>query len=145
MYQTGLRYPTFSRALEEGRITEEDADLITRFISDRKVTKDIGIRRVHKIVFGLVAWRRFIGPFLDNTISDIYRGVDTMKRGKNVKGETFFSQTKYDFVSVLKTFYRWLIDENLSNIPEKKILAIRSPVRENTKTADKDDYQEDTS
>jgi integrase/recombinase XerD len=127
---------SIAKAIEEGRITEEDADLIVRFISDRKVTKDIGIRRAHKITFGLVAWRRFIGPFLDNSISDIYRGVDSMKRGKNAKGNAFSSQTKYDFVSVLKTFYRWLIDENLSDIPEKKILAIKSPARENTKTAD---------
>lgn len=59
-----------------------------------------------------------------------------MKRGKNAKGTPFSAQTKYDFVSVFKTFYCWLIDESLSNISEKKILAIKSPTRENTKTAD---------
>ena len=44
------------KAIEEGRISEEDSDLIVRFISDRKVTKDIGIRRAQKITFGFVAW-----------------------------------------------------------------------------------------
>jgi len=36
---------SITKAIEKGRITEEGADLITRFISDGIVTKDIGIRR----------------------------------------------------------------------------------------------------
>ncbi len=127
---------SLSKAILDGRITSEDADIISRFVSERKVTKDIGIKRAQKIVFNLVTWRRFIGPFLDNDLLALYRGIEAMKNGTTLKGTPFSSQTKHDLVTIIKTFYRWLIDENLSTIPEKKLSSIRTPARETVKSAE---------
>ena len=65
---------TLSHAVEENRITSEDAALIEEFTGEIAATSQISPSRKFKITCTLVGWRRFIGPFRENGIGDLYAG-----------------------------------------------------------------------
>ncbi len=67
------------KAIAENRITGEDATLIKAFVSELESIHNIGTLRSIKIVSTLVGIRRFIGPFADLTITDIYSGITELK------------------------------------------------------------------
>jgi site-specific recombinase XerC len=45
----------------------------------------------------------------------------------NAKGKPFKQNTLHDYVVILKPFLLWLVDNDYSDIPEKKIRAIKPP------------------
>ena len=118
------------RAVEEKRITGEDATLIRAFVSELESIHNIGTLRAIKIVSTLVGIRRFIGPFTDLTITDIYAGITEIKTATNIHGRPFKKNSIYDFVRVLKPFCLWMIENNHSSLPEKKVLKLQVPSRD---------------
>ncbi|MDD4256111.1 MAG: integrase, partial [Methanofollis sp.] len=56
------------RALAEGRLTEDDATLIAAFITEQQASCSLTTIRVNKLVYLLVNWRRFVGPYRTNAI-----------------------------------------------------------------------------
>ncbi|PWR73982.1 hypothetical protein [Methanospirillum lacunae] len=62
-----------ARVIREDHIIQDDALLISAFITERKITNNISIRRAQKITCNLITLRRFIKPYRENTIPDIYR------------------------------------------------------------------------
>jgi len=127
---------TIDAALASERITKRDADLIKEFIAERKVAANIGISRANKFTYVLVGWRRFIGPFHEISIADVYTSIDTMKNSLTQKGTPFKQNTKHDWVRVLRQFLLWMIENEYSDLPERKIRAIKTPRRDTqTKTA----------
>jgi len=78
---------------------------------------------------------RFIGPFTDNSIADLYSGVSRIKVGESLRGKPFAPHTIADYVGMMKTFYRWLIDEEYVTLNEKKLDKIQTPKRSNKRTA----------
>jgi len=50
------------RALVNGSITREDHARIREFVAEHRSCNNVTIGRINKIVFTLVAWRRFVGP-----------------------------------------------------------------------------------
>lgn len=125
-------------SVEEGRITPEDADLIREFTSEIVATSHISQSRKYKITYSLTGWRRFIGPFRENTIADIFAGVEALQTAHKDDGTRLFKQnTVADYVRFLKRFYRWLIENGYSEVPEKKIRKIKAPSYDTaTKTAE---------
>ncbi len=107
-------------------ITPNDRALITRYIDERRVVANIQNARAFKIMSVLVNWRRFIGPFDQNTADTIYQGIakrkTTLNRGRPIKQNTL-----RDYITFLKRFYHWLIANNLSTIPWDKIKVIKPP------------------
>lgn len=130
-------YPerSIQKALDSGQITKQDSDLIREYVADSQTSRNIGVKRAHKIVFVLVGLRRFIGPFTENSIADLYSGVSKIKTGISLRGNQFSSETVTDYIGMLKTFYRWLIEEEYVSLPEKKIEKIQTPRRVSHKTA----------
>ncbi len=70
---------SINRGLANGRLTACDADLIRAFIAESQSCNNISAGRTNKIVFTLVGWRRFIGPYLENSMADIYQGISALK------------------------------------------------------------------
>ncbi|MDK2974732.1 MAG: integrase/recombinase XerD [Methanofollis sp.] len=122
------------RALAEGRLTDDDATLIAAFITEQQASRGLSTVRVNKLVYLLVNWRRFLGPYRTNVITDLYAGINRLKSGTNQRGKPFKQNTLHDHIILLKRFYLWLIENEISTVPFKKVKAIKAPdVDRNTK------------
>ncbi|MGB7787485.1 tyrosine-type recombinase/integrase [Methanoregula sp.] len=126
---------SITHPVEKGRLSAEDARLIRDFIAEIKATHGIGVGRANKLIFTLVTWRKFIGPFRANTIADIYRGIEAMRDARN-EGVPYKQNTQRDFLLILKRFSKWLIANGHSALREEKIAKIKAPRSDRmTKTA----------
>ncbi|MEI6841815.1 MAG: site-specific integrase [Methanomicrobiales archaeon] len=122
--------------IASGLLTSQDAVLVREFLNERRSCANISTGRANKITYTLVGWRRFIGPFSGLAVLDIYAGIDALKRGKSHRGKPFKQNTLLDHVAILKQFIIWMIENNYSTIPEKKVHSIRNPKKNTlTKTA----------
>jgi integrase/recombinase XerD len=121
---------SLSSALEADILTKQDADLIREFISERRSVANISLGRTNKVTYTLVSWRRFVGPFRELGIADVYAGIEAIKTGKSQRGKPFKQNTISDHVIILKQFLLWMIEEEYSNLPEKKIRRIKNPKKE---------------
>lgn len=129
---------TVNHALQENRITDDDAQLIREFVAEISATRHISSGRAFKLYYTLVKFREFIGPFRENTIADIYTGIDLVRTAKNPDGTSRYKQnTLGDFIRFLKRFYLWMCENHYTIINEKKIQKIRPPSYDtSTKTAE---------
>lgn len=124
------------KAIESGKITLEDSQLIMEFIHEIRSTHHISSSRARKINSHLIGWRAFIGPFREAAIADVFAAIDKMKQYQKPNGTPYKQNTQRDLITFLKRFYLWMIDNGYSCIPEKKIQAIRPPSKNTmTKTA----------
>jgi len=125
-----------TEGVNSGLLTPDDAGLINKYIAELRVTKGIGDGRTNKIIFTLVTWRKFIGPFAQNSITDLYTGVEALKRART-NGHLYKQNTLRDFLNFIKRFYLWLIESGYSTIVKEKINNIKAPRRDTmTKTAE---------
>ena len=118
---------SIEKAVSEGRISAKDIALIKEFVNERKASAGISLSRSNKITFTLVTWRRFLPPFHEMTIVDFYDGIEAMKSGVSCKGTPFKQNTRHDLIRILKQFSLWLIENEYSTLPEKKIRRIKVP------------------
>jgi site-specific recombinase XerD len=119
-----------------GAITEDDARLIQAYTGERRARRALTRGRVNKILFQLLLWRRFVPPFREKTIRDLYKGLEALRSHRQEDGSPFSKNTHHDTVTIFKPFYQWMIDEGISSIPEKKLREIRTPPADTmTKTA----------
>jgi len=131
---TSQSIKALQRYQEKGIITPDDAYLIDEYLVKRKADKDLSPGRVTKILWTLLSWRRFVPPFRQNTITDLYKGLDAMKTGTQ-KGtghstEPYSKNFVYDTVTIVKPFYLWMIEAGYSRLKEKDILALKRPKRD---------------
>ena len=132
----GYQNTIIDRYLSSERITPDDAGLITEFLAERRAAGGISIGRVDKLTFTLVAWRRFLPPFSTLTIGTVYTGIEAIKHAESHQGRPYKQNTLFDHVSILKQFLLWMIENQYSNLPEKKVKAIKTPRKDTlTKTA----------
>ncbi len=122
---------SITSALDNNIITHDDADLIREFLAERRTAANISQGRVNKITFTLVSWRRFLGPYRTLSIAGVYSGIEALKKGKSTRGQPFKPNTIADHVIILKQFLLWLVEEQYSTLPEKKVSRIKNP-RKNT-------------
>ncbi len=126
---------SLNNAVREGRITPTDASLISSFVAERKITNNIGPKRALKLTSNLVTVRRFIPPFKEMTISDLYQGIDRIHYADSLREKTFTVNTQIDLISIIKQFTLWLLDNDEIHISEKKVKAIKRPKPVATKKA----------
>jgi len=132
----GYANTILDRYVSTERITPDDAGLISEFLAERRAAGGISNGRVNKLTFTLVTWRRFIPPYSTLTIGTVYMGIDAIKNAKTPQGRPYKQNTLFDHVSILKQFLLWMIENEYSNLPEKKVKAIKSPRKDTiTKTA----------
>ena len=122
-------------------VTKDDADQIVDFVAELKAIRHIGPSRFNKLTQTLIKWRHLIGPFSDNSIRDIYRGIIALETAtyerscpayiktphKDEKKYPYKPNTKHDMVKCLKRFYLWLIDQECSKISQSDIRKIQPP------------------
>jgi site-specific recombinase XerD len=115
-------------ALVKNVISKSDFDLINEYLVEKQARDQIGARRSDRIVSSLITIRRFTQcDFKDVSASDLYSALSRMKEPDSHNGRPYSENTIYTHVRVLKMFWRWMIDEGYSEIPLKKISAIKSP------------------
>jgi len=115
------------RALKEGRLTQDDVDLFYEFITELQASQGISDIRKNKLVYFFVSWRRFLPPYRENGIAQIYQGISAIKNATNLRGRPFKQNTVNDHIILIKRFYLWMIENGYSDIPEKKLRKIRAP------------------
>ncbi len=119
---------TLTKGISEGRITEDDAQLIKEFVAEISATRHIGSGRAFKLHYTLVNLREYLGPYRQNTIGDVYTAIDRVRNAKEPDGSPRYKPNSIsDFIRFLKRFYLWLIENHYSTIAEKKVLKIRPP------------------
>ena len=123
------------KRIDAGDMTEEDKNLILAFVASLQATADISAIRSYKICNTLSNVSRFVKtPYAQNTIADVYTGVNALKAadrtliGNMNKPGKLSANTIQDYVKQLKRFYLWLIDEGFcTTIQREKILKIKNP------------------
>jgi len=130
-YRTNNRYGadrSISKALERGQITPDDADVITRYTTEREARAGISAVRVKKITSTLVSWRRFLAvPYQDLTIQALDSAILAMKNGTNIKGQPYTRNAQHDYIRILRQFVLWMIAEKVVKIPRRKVEEIKIP------------------
>ena len=122
-----------ARYLRDGRISQNDAGLILEFLAERRAAGGISLRRAEKLTFTLLTWRRFLPEYSALTVGTVYSGIESIKNAESARGRPFKQNTLFDHVAILKQFLLWMIDNEYTSLPEKKIKAIKTP-RKDTKT-----------
>jgi site-specific recombinase XerD len=118
------------KAVGDGRLIQDDASLVLEYVAERRASRNISIGRENKIIFQIMVWRKFAGPLRTTTIQELYSGVTALM-------DSDYSQnSKYDTVSIMKPFFQWSNEEGYTQLPEKKLNAIKRPRMDSmTKTA----------
>lgn len=111
--------------LDEEVITKEDARLLRRYVNEKGLKMGPQLQYKHYVF--LTIWRKFIGPYTDNTIDEINEGLNNIRYGKNNRNQPYSQHTIHDLVKFLKRFYLWMIDEGYSSIDRRKIERISPP------------------
>ncbi|WAI01366.1 tyrosine-type recombinase/integrase [Methanogenium organophilum] len=114
-----------SKGLAEGKITPDDAALLIEFVDE--ISINMNPQRVYKHYSILINWRTFIGPFRENQAGDLYRGIQQLKGYTRENGKPYSSHTISDYVRFIKRLYLWMVENEYTSIPEKKIMKIRVP------------------
>jgi site-specific recombinase XerD len=132
---------SISTALTSGLITADDKFLIESYVTEAKTSKGFSTGHANKITFGLIRFRNYLGEYRKNTYTDVYRAIDKIKtspvREKPYEGIPYSQNTLRDFISILKGFYVWLVENKFSDCPLDKILKIKVPLGDTmTKTAE---------
>lgn len=121
-------HSSLEKAVAGGSITAGDRDLLRTFVNEVSATCNISPQRRFKLIYILIGWRRFIGPFAGNTLVDLQEGIQTVRAATKDDGSPFFKQnTIADYVRFIKRFYLWLIDNEYVSLPYRKVKDIRSP------------------
>ena len=108
-------------AYRRGTITDLDYQLIIDYVTELLAVKGIKPNRALKTASLAINWRYHIGPYTDNTLSEIYTGISRLRAtGKK-------QNTVRDYIGFLRRFYLWLIEAGYSHIPMEKISQIRPP------------------
>ena len=92
--------------------------------------------RANKIVSHLCGWRHYLGPYTENHIPEINAGVVALREARPVDGRPFKPNTQRDYITILKQFYLWLIENEYSTVLPGRIRKIQKPPQARmTKTA----------
>ncbi len=113
-------------ALSDNIISESDKGLILEYVLERQALNNLSDIRCNKIASSIIGFRRFMaGNYAACSIADIYQAVNKMQSGLSRKGKPLKTNTKRDYIVILKPFLLWLIDSGYSNLPPKKIRALK--------------------
>gem|GEM_PF-2617737 len=77
---------SLSQVLTENLITQDDACLISAFVSERRITAGISSKRSLKLVSSLITIRRFIPQYHTLTISAVYQGIERINSANSNRG-----------------------------------------------------------
>ncbi len=130
------------KQIRAGNMTERDSELIREFVKTVRIENNISPSREYKITNALSNVSRFFScQYEDAKLLDIYTAVDLIKeadkvQSKNTKGGKLSSDSQKDYITFLKRFYLWMIDEGYISLKKEKIQKIKTPkAKKMSKTA----------
>lgn len=122
-------------AIEDERITQDDAVLIREHVSENSSRLSPG--RQFKVTYNLIAIRKFFPPFLETKKADLLNGINRMRYAKKDNGAPYKQNTIADYVRFTKRFYLWMVKQGYLPIPDDVIKGIKAPSYDTkTKTED---------
>lgn len=127
---------SLTAAVEDGRITPEDAGLIREYVAESSSGLSPG--RQYKTAYTLIAVRRYLPPFLETKKTDLLGGINRMRFAKKDNGKPYKKNTIADYVRFTKRFYLWLVKRGYVDIPADIIKEIKNP-QYDTQTKTEDD------
>jgi site-specific recombinase XerD len=129
-YDRILSPNTISNFVARGIFDPSDVDIIREFLQEggsRWKSKNTA----KTFVDILATWRRHLPPFRVATMPDVY---DAMERVI----EVFSPGTSFFYITKLKQFLLWLVENEYSALPERKLLKIKPSKPEPTRITDTD-------
>ncbi|PKL59432.1 MAG: integrase, partial [Methanomicrobiales archaeon HGW-Methanomicrobiales-4] len=115
------------KGIASGLLNEKDAELIKTYVYEHSASANISSLASLQLTRYIVTSRRWSGPYSGATIIDLYKIVEGLKTGLSRSNKPFSEQTQYHYIVRLKAFFLWLVENEESNIPEKKIHAVKPP------------------
>lgn len=117
---------SISNALAEGRISQDDADLIREYVDERSSRLSPG--RYFKTVSILVTVRKyFLRDYRETGKADLFRAVREMRHGKKSCGTPYKANTIADHVKFTKRFFTWLAKGGVVDIAQEVVAEIGTP------------------
>lgn len=98
-----------NRAVAKGKITQDDADLIKDYMADQSMNGCSALTRFN-VFYHLVELRQYIGEYRCNTDRDLYEGIKKFKESERKL------LTVMNYLTSLKQFYLWLVENGYSSI-----------------------------
>jgi len=124
-------------AIEDGRLTQTDAALLSEFVAEEAATRNLSPQRRYKLAYTLCSAARFF-PHTDAlTITDVYDGFDALRQARKPNGTPYKPNTIADLTKISKRFLVFLAENGHISAPAAKIQKIRtSSFDVKTKTAE---------
>lgn len=117
---------SISRALDEKRISPEDAALIREYADERSSQLSAG--RYSKTISILVTVRKyFTCDYPGVKKAELFRAVQRMRYGKKDNGAPYKRNTITDHIKFTKRFFRWLAEEGHVEISPDDVAKIHTP------------------
>ncbi len=149
IYNANSKYnveKSIKSGLNSGKITPDDRDIILCYINEKTAHSGLSEPRKKKIVTTLIGWQRLMRSKLEDgteiytpirqiTIFDITRGLAYLRSGNSLKGKPYAKNTIHDYISIGKSFWRWLYENEIVSLDPKKIAKIKTPPQ-NTNTTE---------
>lgn len=117
-YRPEFNENSISKAIEEGRITPEDARVIREFIGTAQ-GEGLSPARIRALTSKLVSMRRYIPPYPGITFPQLMQGVGALRTGH------YAQSTVQESLKVLKKFVRFLMEYGYTEITEAQLKKIR--------------------
>lgn len=117
--------------LKLGHITKREYDLFWGYIINIKTENGkISVNRIKKIFSHLSCWRKFYGITKEYTkckYEDLINVIFLLDYVNSTKGKPLSINTKTNYISILKGFFTYLVENGYSKIKKKKIKSIKVP------------------
>ena len=117
-YRQEFNENSISKALNDGRITPDDAQVIREFIG---IAHGEGLSpgRIRALTSKLVSMRQYIPPYIGITYPQLMQGVGSLRTGH------YAQSTVQESLRVLKKFVRFLMEYGYTEITEAQLKKIR--------------------
>jgi len=118
-YYKGINPERTKRTLST--FSKADAEVVKHFISTCQAQSGIKLARVTGILDGLVAWKKIVKkPLRSMKIEDVNTGVTAIR-------EKYTDNTAIQYISTMKAFCEWMIEQKISKLPLADIRKIKLP------------------
>ncbi|MDI6877527.1 MAG: tyrosine-type recombinase/integrase [Methanomicrobiales archaeon] len=119
---------TLRKGIREETITAQDESLIREYLEEKKANDHIQLLRVNKITSILVNFRRFLTrPYSEAGMGDVFAAINGLKEYRNLQGKPYTQNTIHTYVQIVKPYLLWLIENEYSALPEKKVKKLTGP------------------
>jgi len=114
-------------AVAEGKISRDDANLMKEYLAEQRKGES-SPATLYNTFYDLMVFRQYIGEYRHNSPQDLLEGI--LKFKKSGRKQT----TVMQYLTALKRFYLWLVDNGYSTIA-REILEHKIKVRKSDRMA----------